>query len=238
MSAQKIEPIELTEEWDKVFQLSDEVNHRKVTLLTISVLLWLRIFMNRWSIRASFRLLRSVALWRGEGAEFRTLCTGTGKRGFLAIAFDPSLQEKVPATREILTLRILISKITRRLLIFFPYRKMSILKKLELSVSAAGEVWRVQTVALDTRIKATAAMTMYDMSRNTALGYFDSVDEEGRYEARIAYNRQRTEDYKNGSYTMGGGFRRSAGRGTSICERLCCILQDRARLSSPFRQCK
>ena len=27
----KIEPIELTEEWDKVFQLSDEVNHRKVT---------------------------------------------------------------------------------------------------------------------------------------------------------------------------------------------------------------
>lgn len=49
-------------------------------------------------------------------------------------------------------------------------------------------------------------MTMYDMSRNTALGYFDSIDEEGRYEARVAYNNQRTEDYKNGTYTMAGGL--------------------------------
>lgn len=64
----------------------------------------------------------------------------------------------------------------------------------------------LQTAALDTRVKATAAMTMYDMSRNTALGYFDSIDEEGRYDARTAYNAQRTEDYKNGSYTMGGGL--------------------------------
>ena len=47
---------------------------------------------------------------------------------------------------------------------------------------------------------------MYDMSRNTALGYFDSIDEEGRYNARVAYNNQRTEDYKNGTYTMAGGL--------------------------------
>ena len=68
----------------------------------------------------------------------------------------------------------------------------------------------LQTAALDTRVKATAAMTMYDMSRNTALGYFDSIDEEGRYEARVAYNNQRTEDYKTGAYTLGGGLPETA----------------------------
>ena len=64
----------------------------------------------------------------------------------------------------------------------------------------------LQTAALDTRVKAMAAMTMYDMSRNTALGYFDSIDEDGRYESRVAYNQQRTDDYKNGTYTLGGGL--------------------------------
>lgn len=64
----------------------------------------------------------------------------------------------------------------------------------------------LQTAALDTRVKAAAAMTMYDMSRNTALGYFDSIDEDGRYQARAAYNQQRTEDYKNGAYALGGGL--------------------------------
>lgn len=49
----------------------------------------------------------------------------------------------------------------------------------------------LQTAALDTRIEASAIITMYDMSRNTALGYFDSIDENGRYEARFAYNKQR-----------------------------------------------
>lgn len=48
-------------------------------------------------------------------------------------------------------------------------------------------------------------MTMYDMSRVLANGYNDSVDEEGRYQMRIALNKQRTEDYKNGKYTLGGG---------------------------------
>lgn len=64
----------------------------------------------------------------------------------------------------------------------------------------------LQTAALDTRIKATAAITMYDMSRNTALGYFDANNEDARYENRVAYNNQRTEDYKNGSYALAGAL--------------------------------
>ena len=64
----------------------------------------------------------------------------------------------------------------------------------------------VNAAAIDTRIKATAAMTMYDMTRVTANGYFDAEDsEQARFEKRRALNARRTEDYKNGSYVLAGG---------------------------------
>ena len=60
--------------------------------------------------------------------------------------------------------------------------------------------------ALDTRIKATAAMTMYDMTRVNANGYFDSEDsEEKRYEKKAAMNALRTSEYASGVYSRAGG---------------------------------
>ena len=52
---------------------------------------------------------------------------------------------------------------------------------------------------------AAVAATMYDMSRVTANGYFDSMDEDARYELRKQLNAQRTEDYRNGTYALAGG---------------------------------
>jgi fermentation-respiration switch protein FrsA (DUF1100 family) len=64
----------------------------------------------------------------------------------------------------------------------------------------------LNAAAIDTRIKATVASTMYDMTRVIAKGYFDEADsEEKRYETRKALNAQRTEDYKNGTYQRAGG---------------------------------
>ena len=64
----------------------------------------------------------------------------------------------------------------------------------------------INAAAIDTRIKATAAMTMYDMTRVTANGYFDAEDsEQTRYEKKKAMNAQRTADYKNGTYALAGG---------------------------------
>ena len=64
----------------------------------------------------------------------------------------------------------------------------------------------INAAAIDTRIKATAAMTMYDMTRVTANGYFDSEDsEQARFEKRKALNTQRTEDYRSGTYALAGG---------------------------------
>lgn len=64
----------------------------------------------------------------------------------------------------------------------------------------------VNAAAMDTRIRATAAMTMYDMARVNANGYFDSENTaDARCAKKQALNAQRTEDYKNGSYALAGG---------------------------------
>mgnify|MGYP000052000534 FL=1 len=64
----------------------------------------------------------------------------------------------------------------------------------------------LNAAAIDTRIKATAAITMYDMTRVTANGYFDAEDsEQARFEKKKAMNAQRIEDYKSGSYALAGG---------------------------------
>ena len=64
----------------------------------------------------------------------------------------------------------------------------------------------INTAALDTRIKATVAVTMYDMTRVNANGYFDSEDsEEARYQKKAAMCAQRLEDLKAGEYKLGGG---------------------------------
>ena len=64
----------------------------------------------------------------------------------------------------------------------------------------------INAAAMDTRIKATVASTMYDMTRVNANGYFDSENTaEARYEKKKAMNAQRTEDYRSGSYALAGG---------------------------------
>ena len=64
----------------------------------------------------------------------------------------------------------------------------------------------LNAAAIDTRIKVTAAMTMYDMTRVTANGYFDAEDsEQARFEKKKAMNAQRTEDYRSGTYALAGG---------------------------------
>jgi fermentation-respiration switch protein FrsA (DUF1100 family) len=64
----------------------------------------------------------------------------------------------------------------------------------------------LNAAALDTRIKATVAATMYDMTRVNAKGYFDSADsEQARYQAKAAMCAQRLADLKAGEYKLGGG---------------------------------
>ena len=203
----KVEPIELTDEWDKVFPLSDEVNHRKVTFVnhfgnTLAADLYEpKEYTGKIpaiAVSGPFGAVKeqSSGLYAQEMAE----------RGFLAIAFDPSFTgESGGYTRYFNSPDINVEDYQAAIDFLSTQDNVDPEQIGIIGICGWGGM-ALQTAALDTRVKATAAMTMYDMSRNTALGYFDSIDEDGRYESRVAYNQQRTDDYKNGTYTLGGGL--------------------------------
>lgn len=207
----RVEPIELTDEWDKVFPLSDEVNHRKVT------------FANHFGVTLAADLyepkeytgkLPAIAVSGPFGA-VKEQSSGLyaqemAKRGFLAIAFDPSFTGESGGYPRYFNSPDINVEDYQAAIDFLSVQDNVDPEKVGIIGICGWGGMALQTAAIDTRVKATAAMTMYDMSRNTALGYFDSIDEEGRYEARVAYNNQRTEDYKNGTYTLGGGLPETA----------------------------
>ena len=79
-------------------------------------------------------------------------------------------------------------------------------EKIDISGICGWGGMALDTAALDTRVKATVASTMYDMSRVNTRGYFDAENsQETSYEKRNAMNAQRTADYKNGGYELCGG---------------------------------
>lgn len=127
-------------------------------------------------------------------------------RGFAALAFDPSFigesggQVRNVASPDINTEDFSAAVDVLSTLDFVDPEKVGIL-----GICGWGGM-ALNAAAMDTRIKATVTSTMYDMSRVTARGYFDAADSaDARYESKKALNAQRTQDYKNGSYTRAGG---------------------------------
>ena len=96
----------------------------------------------------------------------------------------------------------------------------------------------LNAAAIDTRIKATATVTMYDMGRVNAKGYFDTVDANARYELRKQLNAQRTEDYRSGTYALAGGVVDPLPDDAPNSKRLPCLLQNITWFPQTFTQLK
>ncbi|MDE5964917.1 MAG: alpha/beta hydrolase [Eubacterium sp.] len=201
------EKLELVQEWDKTFPQSDKVNHKKVT------------FHNRYGITLAADLyepkayegkLPAIAVCGPFGA-VKEQCSGLyaqtmAERGFLTIAFDPSFtgessgQPRYTASPDINT------EDFQAAIDFLSVQDNVDSEKIGIIGICGWGGMAINAAALDTRIKATVASTMYDMSRVNAKGYFDSEDsEETRFEKKKVLNKQRTEDYKNEEYAAGGG---------------------------------
>lgn len=197
----------LTQDWDKTFPKSDRVDHSKVT------------FINRYGITLAADMfvpknaegrLPAIAVSGPFGA-VKEQCSGLyaqtmAERGFLTIAFDPSFtgesggQPRYMASPDINTEDFMAAVDFLSLHDKVDPDRIGII-----GICGWGGM-AINTAALDTRIKATVASTMYDMSRVNAKGYFDSEDnEEARYKLKAAINAQRLEDCKNGSCKRAGG---------------------------------
>lgn len=201
------EVLNLTQEWDKTFPQSAKVDHRKVT------------FYNRYGITLAADFyepknmtgkLPAIAVCGPFGAvkeQAAGLYAQTmAERGFLAIAFDPSFTGESGGMPRYVASPDINTEDFQAAVDFLSVQEQVDAEKIGIIGICGWGGMALNAAAIDTRIKATVSSTMYDMTRVNAKGYFDAEDsEEARYEKRKTLNAQRTKDYRNGNYELGGG---------------------------------
>ena len=199
--------MELVQEWDKVFPRSDKVEHRKVTFRTrYGTVLAGDLYVPRGA-KGKLAALAVSGPYGAVKEQASGLYAQTmAERGFLTLAFDPSYTgESSGEPRHVASPDINTEDFSAAVDFLTTLDAVDAERIGIIGICGWGGM-AVNAAAIDTRIKATAAMTMYDMTRVTANGYFDAEDsEQARFEKRKALNVQRTEDYKNGSYALAGG---------------------------------
>lgn len=201
------EKLNLVQEWDKTFPKNDKVHHRKAT------------FHNRYGITLAADLyepknaagkLSAIAVCGPFGAvkeQAAGLYAQTlAERGFLTIAFDPSFTGESGGAPRYVASPDINTEDFQAAVDFLSVQENVDSEKIGILGICGWGGMALNAAALDTRIKATVASTMYDMTRVNAKGYFDAEDSENaRYEKRRALNAQRISDYKNGEYALAGG---------------------------------
>ena len=195
--------------WDKTFQKSDKVNVQRVE------------FKNRFGITLVGDLyspkgvnvnekLAAIAISGPFGAvkeQSSGLYAQTlAERGFVTLAFDPSYTgESSGIPRNVASPDINTEDFSAAVDFLSNNKNVNPDRIGILGICGFGG-FAINAAAMDTRIKATTAITMYDMTRVSAKGYNDSVDENARYEMKQNLNKQRTEDYKKGTYAKADGL--------------------------------
>ena len=202
-----MEKLNLTQEWDKVFPKSDKVDHQKVT------------FHNRYGITLAADLytpkgaegkLPAIAVSGPFGA-VKEQSSGLyaqkmAELGFLTLAFDPSYTGESGGTPRYVASPDINTEDFCAAVDFLSVQENVDPECIGIIGICGWGGMAINAAAMDTRIKATAAMTMYDMTRVNANGYFDSENTaDARYAKKQAMNAQRTADYKNGTYALAGG---------------------------------
>ncbi|MBR5069898.1 MAG: alpha/beta hydrolase [Bacteroidales bacterium] len=200
---ENMQKLELTQEWDKTFPQSEKVNHQKVTFETQY---GLTLAADLYTPKNAEGKLAAIAVSGPFGA-VKEQCSGLyaqtmAERGFVTLAFDPSYtgessgEPRRTASPDINTEDFMAAVDFLSKLENVDAEKIGII-----GICGWGGI-ALNAAAADTRIKATLASTMYDMSRVSGNGYFDSEDkEESRHAAREALSKQRLADPK----AMAGG---------------------------------
>lgn len=201
------EELKITQEWDKTFPKSDKIDHKKVT------------FCNRYGITLAADMytpktaggkLPAIAVSGPFGAvkeQASGLYAQTmAERGFLTIAFDPSFTGESGGEPRYMASPDINTEDFQAAVDFLSVQENVDPEKIAIIGICGWGGMALNAAAIDTRIKAAVASTMYDMTRVNAKGYFDAEDsEEKRYKKKAALNAQRTKDFKNGTYALAGG---------------------------------
>ena len=202
----KEENLILTEKWDKTFPKSEKVNHKKVTFhnrygITLAADMYIpksgRGKMGAVAVCGPFGAVKEQA----SGLYAQTLA----ERGFLTIAFDPSFTGESGGNPRYVASPDINTEDFCAAVDFLSVQNNVNPEKIGILGICGWGGMALNAAAIDTRIKATVTATMYDMSRVTANGYFDKIDENERYKIKEHLNAQRIEDYLSGNYALAGG---------------------------------
>ena len=203
----KAEELKLVSEWDKTFPKSEKVDHEKVT------------FVNRYGITLAADLYKpknafgkypAIAVSGPFGA-VKEQCSGLyaqtmAEKGYLTIAFDPSFTGESGGNPRFMASPDINTEDFMAAVDFLSVREEVDQDRIGIIGICGWGGMALNAAALDTRIKATVASTMYDMTRVNANGYFDSEDsEEARYAKKQSLNTLRTQEYCKGEYSRAGG---------------------------------
>ena len=197
----------LTQEWDKTFPKSDKVDHKKVT------------FHNRFGITlaADMYIPKDASATNGASGKLPAIAVSgpfgavkeqssglyaqtLAERGFLTIAFDPSFTGESGGEPRNVASPDLNTEDFSAAVDYLATNNLVDAERIGILGICGWGGLAINAAANDPRIKATVASTMYNMTRVNTNGYFDKGTAEQRYQMRVDLNKQRTEDYRNGSY--------------------------------------
>lgn len=186
----------LTQEWDKVFPLSKKVNHKKVTFETQY---GLTLAADLYTPKDAKGKLAAIAVSGPFGAT-KEQSSGLyamkmAERGFVALAFDPSYTgESSGEPRRTASPDINTEDFMAAVDFLSKQDNVDAEKIGIIGICGWGGI-ALNAAAADTRIKATVASTMYDMTRVSGNDYNDAFDvEEARHKNRENLSKQRLAD--------------------------------------------
>jgi fermentation-respiration switch protein FrsA (DUF1100 family) len=196
--------IQLTDKWDKTFARSNKVDHKKVS------------FKNRYGITLAADLYQpknttgrlAALVVSGPFGAVKEQSSGLyaqtmAERGFVTLAFDPSYtgesggEPRNVASPDINTEDFSAAVDYVGLLPFVDRERIGV-------IGICGFSGMALTAATsDSRIKAVATTSMYDMSRSMSRSHKDSYTEEQRRKVINYLSQQRWIDAESGKYSLG-----------------------------------
>ncbi len=193
----------LNNDWDKTFKKSDKIIVQKIK------------FKNRFGITLVGDLYKPMTIKKedklpaivisGPFGAVKEQASGLyaqalAERGFITLAFDPSFTGESSGTPRHVASPDINTEDFSAAVDFLSIQPQIDSDKIGVLGICGFGGFAINAASIDTRIKATTAITMYDMTRVSAFGYNDSLDENARFEMKTALNKQRTEDYKTGTF--------------------------------------
>ena len=194
--------------WDKTFKKSENVEVKKVSFKNrYGITLVGDLYTPKNKLDKKYPAIAVAGPFGAVKEQASGLYAQTmAERGFITLAFDPSYTgESSGEPRNVASPDINTEDFSATVDFLSNQPDVNPDKIGIIGICGFGG-FGLNAAAMDTRIKATVTSTMYDMTRVSANGYFDSMDEKARYELKESLNKQRTEDFKNGNYAPAPGL--------------------------------